>query len=148
MTFYTKTLDKLQLLIELVEETESDEVTDNELFDDHLIAANVMMNVVRDCHTGRKNVDRDSERKALVETMKTANKIWKIRNRIKNGEGPINKLTIDFEIEDFIKRGQKIMAIKHYRSEMEKLTGDAPSLKTSKEYCDVIQDDMRRRGLI
>jgi hypothetical protein len=148
MTKYTKTLDKLQLLIELVEETESDEVTDNELFDDHLISASVMMNVVRDFHTGKKMPDADTERETLAETMKAANKIWRIRNKIKNGAGSSNKLTIDFDIEDFIKQDRKLDGIKHYRSEMEKLTGDVISLKTSKEYVDIIYDDMKRRGLI
>ncbi|MBC8422057.1 MAG: hypothetical protein H8E03_01400 [Pelagibacteraceae bacterium] len=148
MTKYTKILDKLQLLIDLVEETESGETSDNELFETHLIVANGMMNTIRDLHTDKKSVNSYIERETLVEVMRQSNKIWKIRNRIKKGELPNIHTVLDAEIEDLLSQGFKINAIKHYRSEMGKVMGKEPSLKTSKEYVDVIQADMKKRGLL
>ena len=150
MTKYTKILDKLQLLIDLVEETEykSLTVTDNELFETHLIVANDMMSTVRDFHTGKKTVDSDTERETLVEVMRQSNKIWKIRNRIKKGELPNIHTVLDAEIEDLLSQGFKINAIKYYRSEMGKVMGKEPSLKISKEYVDGVENDMKKRGLL
>ncbi|MBC8428500.1 hypothetical protein H8D04_01310 [bacterium] len=147
MTKYTKTLDKLQVLIALVEETESEETSDNELFEQHKIDAYGMMSTIRDFHTGRKNVDADTERETLIATMKSANKIWKIRNRIKNGEN-INYLKLIEEIEDFVAQGSKINAIKHYRNVMDKDYDEKIGLREAKDFVDGIQDDMSRRGMI
>ena len=147
MTKYTKTLDKLQLLIDLVEETETEETSDNELFEQHTIDVYGMMSTIRDFHTDRKKVDTDTERETLIAIMKSANKIWRIRNKIKSGEYS----SVDYlndAIKDYLTLGHKIAAIKYYRSEMRKMNGIEPSLKTSKEYVDVIETDMKKRGLL
>jgi ribosomal protein L7/L12 len=79
--------------------------------------------------------------------MRSANKIWKMRNRIKKGDASL-MIQIDEEIEDYLAQGQKIQAIKYYRNEISKLTGTEPLLKESKKYVDSIQIYMERRNMI
>jgi|LWDU01.1.fsa_nt_gi ribosomal protein L7/L12 len=145
---YSKTLDKLQLLINLVEETESEDINISELFETHLIVANGLMITIRDLHTGKKVYDEDISRETLVDAMRESNKIWRIRNRIKNGEIPNAHTVLDAEIEDYLTQGHKINAIKHYRTEMGKLSSKEPGLRESKDYVDLIHNDMKKRGLV
>ena len=51
--------------------------------------------------------------------MKESNKIWRILNKVRKGEwdGAEHTVMIE-EIEDYLVRGQKINAIKCYRTEM------------------------------
>ena len=79
----------------------------------------------------------------LSEVMRQANKLWKIMNRIKNGED-VYKVVLDEELEDFIILGQKINAIKHYRRVMKERIGEQPSLRESKDYVDALQDNLNK----
>jgi len=135
------------MLIDLVEKTESENVSDMELFDYHKIDAITMMATVRDLHTGKKIIDEDQQRETLIDIMRSANKIWKMRNRIKKGDASL-MIQIDEEIEDYLAQGQKIQAIKYYRNEISKLTGTEPLLKESKKYVDSIQIYMEKRNMI
>ena len=100
-------------------------------------------------HLGKKILDPDTEREELISIMKCANRIWKIRNKIKNGEfDDLSYLEMNDMIEDYIARGEKINAIKYYRQEMDENYDIRVSLRDAKEYIDNTAEDMRRRGII
>lgn len=144
---YERTLEKLQKLVNLIELTENNKPSEEELFEQHKIDVYSMMNHIKDLSTGRLQANAAEERAALVDTMKNANRIWRIRNKIKNGEySTVNYM--DDEIKEYLIQGHKIAAIKFYRSELKNVTGTAPSLKESKEYVDVIQAVMESKGLL
>ena len=79
----------------------------------------------------------------IANIMVNANRIWKIRNKIKSGELPNDYLSdVKDLMEDYIKQGQKIAAIKLYIQKHD------CTLREAKEYCDSIQKDLRIRGII
>ena len=130
-------LNKLQMLLNLCYNTIPDE-TENILFHEHMIEAEKMTDLVRDEeHWNGLYPDE------IANIMVNANRIWKIRNKIKSGELPNDYLSdIKDLMEDYIKQGQKIAAIKLYRQK------NNCSLREAKEYCDSIQKDLRIRGII
>ena len=94
-------------------------------------------------------IDDDSERKLLINIMRQSNKIWRTRNKVKNGEwDDLTRIEIEEEIEDYLADGQKINAIKYYRSEMKDKYDIEMGLREAKDYIENIHDDMRRRGVI
>ena len=112
-------LDRLEMLVSLCEETEPDVPTERHLFTEHSISVNTMIMEVRELTTGRKSVDPDSERDLIIKVMRESNKIWRLRNKVKNGDfDDLANLEMNETIEDFLAQGQKINAIKHYRQEM------------------------------
>ena len=144
-------LDRLEMLVKLCNETEPDKWTpgDGSLFSRQYITANEMVSRVRNLHTGKQIIDPDNEREELISIMKCANRIWKIRNKIKNGEfDDLSYLEMNDMIEDYIARGEKINAIKYYRQEMDENYDFKVSLREAKEYIDNTAEDMRRRGVI
>ncbi len=79
------------------------------LFDAHLISVQEMIKEVRELKTGKNVLDPDSERSLMINVMKNANKVWKLQNKIKNGEWDGSEHTkLHDEVEDFIAQGQKI----------------------------------------
>ena len=141
-------IEKLEMLVSLIEETEPDAPNEKNLFSHHAITAMEMRQKVRDWHTGRNIQDPDSEREELISMMKCANRIWKTRNKIKSGEwDSLEMLEVHDTIEDYLAQGQKINAIKYYRQEMSDKLGEQVSLREAKEYIDKIADDMRLRGI-
>ena len=137
------------MLVKLCEKTEPDIPSDTQLFTEHSISVQGMVKSVRDLHTGKQTIDPDSERNLMITIMRESNKIWKLRNKIKNGEwDDLSGAVIDKEIEDYLVEGQKINAIKYYRSEMKERFDKVVSLRVAKDYVDMIQEDMRRRGII
>ena len=144
-------LYRLEMLIKLCDETEPKRWTpgDGSLFSTQFVTANEMVMKVRELHLGKKILDPDSEREELISIMKCANRIWKIRNKIKNGEfDDLSYLEMNDMIEDYIARGEKINAIKYYRQEMDENYDFKVSLREAKEYIDNTAEDMRRRGVI
>ena len=142
-------LDRLDMLIKLCGETEPDIPNDKQLFSEHSISVQEMMKEVRDLHTGKQTVDPDSERNLMINIMRESNKIWRLRNKVKNGEwDDLTRLEVEEEIEDYLAQGQKINAIKYYRSEMKDRFDEEISLRDAKDYVDQIHNDMRRRGVI
>ena len=144
-------LYRLEMLVKLCDETEPKRWTpgDGSLFSTQYITAMEMLKKVRDLHTGKEILNPDSERKELISIMKCANRIWKIRNKIKNGEwDDLSYIEMTEQIEDYLAQGQKINAIKYYRSEMNKKYDIEVSLRDAKEYIDNTAEDMRRRGII
>ena len=125
-------LKKLYTLDVLINSTEPNELPDSHLFSMHTIEnqKNIMMIEEGRCST------RD-----IKEIMEKSNIIWGMRNRVKNGESydtqPLQQL--EMELHEFIRKGQKINAIKHYRSVMDKQYGVEISLKVAKYTMDALQ---------
>ena len=130
-------LDRLQMLLNLCYNTIPEE-TENILFHEHMIETEKMTDLVRD-----EEHWNDLYPDEIANIMVNANRIWKIRNRIKNGELPNDYLSdVRDLMEDYVKQGQKINAIKLYRKNHD------CTLREAKEYADSIQKDLKIRGLI
>ena len=141
-------LDRLDMLIKLCGETEPDLPNDKQLFSEHSISVYEMMKEIRDLTTGTKTIDPDSERDLIINVMRESNKIWRLRNKVKNGEfDGLAMQELDEAIEEFLVQGQKISAIKHYRQEMQDQFKEQVSLRDAKDYVDTIHADMKRRGM-
>ena len=139
---------RLEMLADLCETTEPDVPSDKQLFSNHLIEVQNMITLVTDIESGKVDFEPSNEREQITEVMRSSNKIWRFRNRIKNGELHITEHyeMID-EIEDYLAQGQKINAIKYYREEMKVRFGDQVSLRKSKDFVDDIHEDMKRKGI-
>jgi len=141
-------LDRLELLVELCEKTEPDIPTEKRLFTEHSISVHEMIKEVRELHTGIKNIDPDSDRDLMINIMRQANKIWRLRNKVKNGEfDELSHIEMTEQIEDYIAQGQKINAIKYYRQEMSEQFGEQVTLREAKDHIDDIAANMRLRGM-
>ena len=111
---------RLEMLVDLCETTEPEVPNDKQLFSNH-----------------------------LIEVMRSSNKIWKFRNKIKNGEvDTIDHAEMIDEIEDYLAQGQKINAIKYYREEMKERYDEQVGLRESKDFVDSIDNDLKRRGIV
>ena len=142
-------IERLELLVSLIEKTEPDIPDEKSLFSRHAMTTMEMLKKVRDLHTGRNVQDPDSEREELISMMKCANRIWRIRNKVKNGEWDnLSHIEMTDQIEDYIAQSQKINAIKYYRQEMNDKFGEQVTLREAKEHIDKIADDMRLRGMV
>ena len=141
-------LDRLEMLVSLCEKTEPDVPSERHLFTEHSISVHSMIREVRDLTTGMKTIDPDSERDLIINVMRESNKIWRLRNKVKNGEfDGLAMQELDEAIEEFLVQGQKISAIKHYRQEMQDQFKEQVSLREAKDYVDTIHADMKRRGM-
>ena len=130
-------LDRLQLLLNLCYNTIPDE-TENILFHEHMIEAEKMTDLVRD-----EEHWNDLYPDEIANIMVNANRIWKVRNKIKSGELPNDYLSdVKDLMEDYIKQGQKIMAIKVYRKKHD------CTLREAKDYVDSIHKDLQVRGIM
>ena len=140
---------KLELLADLCEETEPVVPNDKQLFSNHLIEVQNMITLVTDMESGEVNFESGTEREQITEVMRSSNKIWRFRNKIKNGELDTTEHAemID-EIEDYLAQGQKINAIKYYREEMQHRFDERVSLRESKDFVDSIDNDLKRRGIV
>jgi ribosomal protein L7/L12 len=135
-------LDRLELLVTLCGETEPDIPDDKTLFTGQMIAAKEMFEKV-------SNDNFHLTDYSMTDIMKQANKLWKMRNKVKNGEwdGLEHSIMVE-EVEDFIANGQKINAIKHYRHEMNEKFDEEVSLRTAKEFVDQLASTMKSRGMV
>tara|TARA_Y100000034_G_scaffold93906_1_gene113732 strand:- start:1368 stop:1787 length:420 start_codon:yes stop_codon:yes gene_type:complete len=132
-------LEKLEMLVKLCEKTEPDVPNERQLFSDHIITVNEMLEEVR--------ISTDGS--TLTKIMKQANRIWRIRNKIKNGDwDELSYIEMAEQIEDYIAQGHKINAIKYYRQEMSDNLNEQVTLREAKEHIDGIASDMRLRGII
>ena len=130
-------LNKLQMLLNICYGTIPDE-TENILFHEHMIEAEKMMDMVRDIEVWNNLYPEE-----IANIMVNANRIWKIRNKIKSGKLPNDYLSdIKDLMEDYIKQGQKIMAIKVYRKKHD------CTLREAKDYVDSIHKDLQVRGIM
>ena len=141
-------LDRLEMLVGLCEKTEPDVPSEKHLFTEHSISVHNMIREVRELTTGMKSIDPDSERDLIINVMRESNKIWRLRNKVKNGDfDDLANLEMNETIEDFVAQGAKINAIKYYRQEMQDQFKEQVSLREAKDYVDTIHADMKRRGM-
>ncbi len=120
-------VDKLKRLVKLSTATEPDIPDDTYLFTPNTIDAYDLLNEVEKNYDHMTNSD-------IVKIMSEANKIWKIRKKIWNGEWDDLEHTIMMhEIEDLIRKNQKIAAIKEYRKVVD------CTLREAKDFVDSIQ---------
>ena len=132
-------LEKLEMLVKLCEKTEPDVPNERILFSNHIITVNEMLEEVR--------ISTDGS--TLTKIMKQSNRIWRIRNKIKNGDwDELSYIEMAEQIEDYIAQGHKINAIKYYRQEMSDSLNEQVTLREAKEHIDGIASDMRLRGII
>ena len=141
-------LDRLELLVSLCEKTEPDVPSERHLFTEHSISVNTMIREIRELTRGIKTINPDSERDLIINVMRESNKIWRLRNKVKNGDfDGLAIQELDETIEEFLVQGHKIQAIKHYRQEMQDQFKEQVSLREAKDYVDTIHADMKRRGM-
>tara|TARA_B100001564_G_scaffold297483_1_gene263276 strand:- start:227 stop:646 length:420 start_codon:yes stop_codon:yes gene_type:complete len=121
---------KLNRLVKLCKATEPEKPDDTHLFMPTTIDAYDMLVDVEDYYNDMSPVQ-------IREIMIKANKIWKFRKKVYNGDIDWNwQSQLDGELEAMILQGSVINAIKHYRKEIEKETGTIPSLREGKDYVD------------
>ena len=121
---------KLNRLVKLCKATEPEKPDDTHLFMPTTIDAYDILNDVEDNYDDMSLVEI---KKIMIE----ANKIWKFRKKVYNGDIDWNwQSQLDGELEAMILQGSVINAIKHYRKEIEKETGTIPSLREGKDYVD------------
>ena len=121
---------KLNRLVKLCKATEPEKPDDTHLFMPTTIDAYDMLNDVEDNYDDMSLVEI---KKIMIE----ANKIWKFRKKVYNGDIDWNwQSQLDGELEAMILQGSVINAIKQYRKEIEKETGTIPSLREGKDYVD------------
>ena len=135
-------LERLNRLVKLCKSTEPDNPDNNWLFTPHVIDVHEMYNRVDGSYDSLNHEEK-------IEIMKKANKVWKFRRKIYNGEWDfVSASTLHDEVEDMIESGAIIEAIKHYRSVMKTDLDTEVGLKEAKDYVDALRDDMRRQGII
>ena len=128
------------MLVKLCEETEPDNPPEKYLFSGQLVAAKEMYDRIE---TGVSVSENE-----LPQLMRQANKIWRIRNKVKNGDwDDLSYIEMTEQIEDYIAMGQKINAIKYYRQEMSDKLSEQVTLREAKEHIDGIASDMKSRGM-
>tara|TARA_R100000152_G_C6725207_1_gene150577 strand:+ start:532 stop:942 length:411 start_codon:yes stop_codon:yes gene_type:complete len=120
--------DRLKMLVTLCDETEPDIPDDKgDLFSGMYMTAHEMLDRIEDRQFSWKGFE-------IQGIMEQANRIWKVRNKIKNGEWDDLEHTIMMhEIEDLIRKNQKIAAIKEYRKVVD------CTLREAKDFVDSIQ---------
>ena len=136
-------LEKLHSLVVLCQRVEPD-IPDEKtpLFNGHLVAAQEMFDRVEE-HYG---ID---SRFKLGSIMLESNKLWRVMKKIDEGDfDAVDELILMEEVEDFISQGQKINAIKHYRSVMKEKFDTEVSLREAKDYVDALHESMRQKGMI
>ena len=126
-------LKKLYTLDVLINQTEPDIMPDSHLFSAHTIENqnNIMM-----IQEGR-TTSRD-----IKDIMQKSNVMWTMRNKIKNGEWetlePMYEL--EMELRDLCQNGNKIQAIKRYRSYMDRNYNIDITLKIAKYTIDALSE--------
>ena len=133
-------VEKLNRLVKLSRATEPDQPDDTSLFTPHTIDAYDLLDRVEKGYDSMSSSD-------MVEIMLQANRIWMIRKKVWNGEwDALPEAQLIAEVEDYIITGRKINGIKHYRNNSEQVFGKQSSLAESKQACDKIEEDLKRRG--
>lgn len=132
-------IERLEMLSILIDETQPDIPNDTELFHHHAIDILEEIQHIKDISDGSFNIDQDSERMSKIRIMKKANRYWRIRNKVKNGEfKDFDLLEVEEQIHEYLDEGSKINAIKYYREEMKVRFGERVSLRKSKDIIDAI----------
>jgi hypothetical protein len=134
-----KIIERLESLETLIDKTEPDIPNEDHLFSLHSIQTQVNIEWMRGIVTGNSNHDQDSTRTKIIEIMKDSNRIWGIRNKIKNGEwDDLEMLEVEDTIKDLLSQNQKINAIKYYRQYMHDELKVNMGLRQAKDTIDAI----------
>ena len=141
-------VEKLEKLELLINKTQPDEADKEQLFQQHQIDN---LENIRYVNTLDNNISNE-EREHLVYIMRTSNRVWKMRNKMLDGNWNLEDIQLDemeSEIRDHIAAGAKINAIKHYRQVMNEELGKNVSLRDAKERVDNLSREMTyEQGLI
>ncbi len=119
-------LDKLYSLIQLCQKTDIAFV--EQPFGGRILSAQKLYDRTKEEYGFNDHFD-------LSEVMREANKLWKIMGKIKNG-GEVDMATLNIELEEYLSKGQKINAIRHYRTVMKEKLGEQLLIRECKEYVD------------
>jgi len=132
-------IERLESLETLIDKTEPDIPNEKDLFSMHSIQTQENIEWMRSIVTRNSNHDQDSERIKIIQIMKDSNRIWGIRNKIQNGDwDDLEMLEVEDTIKDLLSRGQKINAIKYYRSYMHEELKVEMGLRQAKDTVDAI----------
>ena len=127
--------NKLKHLSKLVEKTDPTEV-DNDLFTSGQM----------DCYSMMVMVDEEWDklnREEIREVMERSNQIWKERKWIESGKvNNLEEAKYRGLIIDYIKRGEKINAIKVYR------VNTSSTLREAKDYVDALETILIKEGTL
>ena len=141
-------LNKLEKLELLINKTQPDEADKEQLFQQHQIDN---LENIRYVNTLDNNISNE-EREHLVYIMRTSNRVWKMRNKMLDGDWNLEDIQLDemeSEIRDHIAAGAKINAIKHYRQVMNEELGKNVSLRDAKDRIDNLEREMKyQQGMI
>ena len=133
--------NRLELLMKLIEETQPDILDDNYLFQPHHWKVQNWIELL----------EKDELESSISSVMKDANAMWSFRNRFKNGDldkNNWNGVQLEEEIKEFLIKGNKINAIKHYRKHKIEDLGEPCSLRKAKDYIDSLQEQYQRQGIM
>ena len=135
-------LERLSRLVKLCKSTEPDVPDDCSLFTVHNIDAHSMYSRVDHEYNGLHANE-------MVDIMKSANRIWRIRKMIYNGEwDSVQEAELYDGIQDLLEQKAKIAAIKYYRNTMLNVFKEEVKLRDAKDYVDKIESDLKDRGII
>ena len=149
-------LERIDSLVILCEKTEPEFKDSTILFTGQYVAAQEMhaklARIVLDDINDNSQASIGA-REEIVDIMKEANLIYKMRKKMKKWmekgkDLNIEALQMQAEIEDYLVAGQKINAIKRYREGMKDIFDETVSLRDSKTYIDNMNDDLKRKGLV
>ena len=147
-------LERIDSLVTICEQTEPDYKDSTILFTGQYVSAQEMHAKIAKIVL-ENSIDEISvrAREEIVDIMKEANIIYKMRKKMmkwkKDGKDySAEALTMEAEIEDFLVSGQKINAIKAYRTGMKDIFDEEVSLRNSKNHIDSVHDDLKRKGLV
>ena len=146
-------LERIDSLVTICEKTEPDYKDSTILFTGQYVSAQEMhAKIARIILEDHDEISIRS-REEIVQVMKEANIIYKMRKKMKKWkeEGKdysAEALNMEAEIEDFLVSGQKINAIKAYRTGMKDIFDEEVSLRNSKNHIDNVHDDLKRKGLV
>ena len=138
-----KIIERLEMLSDLISETQPDIPNDKMLFHHHAIDVLEEIQHIRDLSNKSVTIDQDSERKAIIRLMKKANRYWVIRNRIKGGDDNMELLEVEEHIQEYLDQGSKINAIKLYRESMKTHFNQNVSLRESKDMIDALDSGVK-----
>tara|TARA_Y100000758_G_C15869979_1_gene356290 strand:+ start:121 stop:588 length:468 start_codon:yes stop_codon:yes gene_type:complete len=146
-------LERIDSLVTICEKTEPDYKDSTILFTGQYVSAQEMHAKIARIILEDHDEISIRAREDIVEIMKEANIIYKMRKKMKKwkDEGKdysAEALTMEAEIEDFLVSNQKINAIKAYRAGMKDIFGEEVSLRNSKNHIDNVHEDLKRKGLV
>ena len=126
-------LKKLYTLDVLINSTEPNELPDSHLFSMHTIENQTNIMMIQEGRTTSRDIK---------DIMQKSNVMWTMRNKILNGEWdelePLYEL--EMELRDLSQQGNKIQAIKLYRSYMDKNYNIDITLKIAKYTVDALSE--------